>query len=228
MVEQYQNWERRRRSSGYTGQYKKKTMYPDGSGVENTVKHRATMLRSVLQYAKRAGIVDRNVASTRDSYVDFPNPQRHEFLVLTPEEAQNMLMYLESEDLWFKVAVLLALLFGLRRSEIVGIRICDIDLAQGIIRISHTVTQQTIDSKNVLSANPFTKNKRAKEFELEAELKSLLSQLIQENSKNKQAFGKDYDQTWEGYLFRYADGSLVSPNALTNKFRNFLKKNGLK
>lgn len=98
MVERYQNWERMRRSPGYKGEHKKKTMYSDGSGIENTVKHRTTMLRSVLQYAKRAGMVDRNVASNRDSYVDFPNPQRHEFQVLTPEEAQKMLECLEHEE----------------------------------------------------------------------------------------------------------------------------------
>ena len=74
------------------------TMYSDGSGIENTVKHSTTMLRSVLQYAKRAGMVDRNVASNRESYVDFPNPQRHEFQVLTPEEAQKMLECLEHEE----------------------------------------------------------------------------------------------------------------------------------
>lgn len=228
MVERYQNWERMRRSPGYKGEHKKKTMYSDGSGIENTVKHRTTMLRSVLQYAKRAGMVDRNVASNRDSYVDFPNPQRHEFQVLTPEEAQKMLECLEHEELWFKVVVILALLFGLRRSEIIGIRICDIDITQGIIRISHAVTQQTIDNKNVLSANPFTKNKKAKEFELEQYLIRILNELIRDQKKNEQVFGKSYDRTWDGYLFRHVDGKLIFPNMVTSKFRNFLKKNGLK
>ena len=33
MVERYQNWERMRRSPGYSGKHKKKTMYSDGSGI---------------------------------------------------------------------------------------------------------------------------------------------------------------------------------------------------
>ena len=149
-------------------------------------------------------------------------------MVITPNEAKIMLEYLKYEELWLEAAVMLALLYGLRRSEIIGIRIDDIDFVEGVIRISHTVTQQTIDHKNILSANPFTKNKRVKQFKLMEPLKSILEELMYEQKKNRQIFGKNYDHAWDGYLFRYADGKLISPNVVTSKFRNFLKTNGLK
>lgn len=90
-IEQYLNWERARRQPDYTGKDKKRVKYADGSGIENTVMHRATVIRSVLQYAKREGIVDRNAASKNDSQIDLPRPQRHEFYVLNVEEAQRLL-----------------------------------------------------------------------------------------------------------------------------------------
>lgn len=82
-VEDYLAWERRRRQPGYDGQYAVRPMHPDGAGIENTVKHRATAVRSILQSAKRAGLVERNVASTRDSDVELPKVQQHTFDVLS-------------------------------------------------------------------------------------------------------------------------------------------------
>lgn len=228
MIERYIIWERERRQPDYAGEHKKNCKYKDGSGIENTIKHRTTLIRSVLQYAKREGIVDPNVASTRDSQINLPNPQRHEFPVLSHEEAKQLLQKLKEKALWFVVAVTIALLLGLRRSEIVGLRECDIDWVANSITACHTVTQQTIDKKNVLSPKPFTKNRHAKIFPMVEAIKSLLQELIQENHRNAKIFGKDYDKTWDGYIFRYPDGKLVTPNALTNTFERFVKENHFK
>lgn len=228
MIERYLVWERNRRKLEYTGEYKKQSKYSDGSGVENTLKHRTTLLRSVLQYAKREGIVVRNVASIRDSQIDLPSPQRHEFDVLNIEEAKCLIHMLDGEELWFKVAVILALIFGLRRSEVIGLRIHDIDFEKGILRITHTVTQQTIDGKDTLVSKPFTKNRHAKTFALTKDMIDLLKELIEEHRKNEKLFGKDYECQWMDYLFRHPDGRLISPNLLTSQFAKYIKKNGLK
>jgi len=228
MVERYINWERCRRRPEYVGEHKKTSKYSDGSGVENTIKHRTTLLRSVLNYAKREGIVDRNVASIRDSNVDLPSPQQHEFDVLSIEEAKQLIQMLEGEELWFKVAVVLALFLGLRRSEIVGLRIYDIDLEKGILKVTHTVTQQTIDGKNTIVSKPFTKNRRPKIFRLTEPLTGLLKKLIDEHHENEKLFGENYNREWNDYLFRYPDGKLVHPNTLTNTFTKHVKRNGFK
>lgn len=59
-------------------------------------------------------------------------------------------------------------------------------------------------------------------------LNKLIAVLIEEHKKNAKAFSENYDHTWDGYLIRYPDGKIVSPNALTNKFAAFIKKNNLK
>ena len=162
MVEQYQNWERARRRPDYTGEYKKKSKYKDGSGIENTIKHRTTLIRSVLRYAKRDGLVERNVASARDCHISLPSPQRNLFPVLTVAEATRMMKLIKKEELWFQTAVAMGLLIGLRRSEVVGVREDAINWDAGQIIIFQTVTQQTLDGKNSITAKPFTKNKEPK------------------------------------------------------------------
>lgn len=228
MVEQYQNWERARRRPDYTGEYKKKSKYKDGSGIENTIKHRTTLIRSVLQYAKRDGVVERNVASARDCHISLPSPQRNLFPVLTVAEATRMMKLIKKEELWFQTAVAMGLLIGLRRSEVVGAHEDAINWDTGQIIISQTVTQQTLDGKNSITAKPFTKNKEPKKLELVMQLGVLLKKLIEENSNYASTFGKDYDHTWDGYLIKHPDGKLVSPNELTNKFALFIRKHQLK
>lgn len=56
-VEAHLAWERMRRQPEYAGAYKVSALYADGSGIENTVHHRYTVLRAVLQYAKREGLL---------------------------------------------------------------------------------------------------------------------------------------------------------------------------
>lgn len=126
-VEAYLDWERKRRQPEYMGPYKVRSQRSDGSGIENTVKHRHTTLRSILQYAKREGIVTRNVASLHDCHISVPKPQRQLFPVLNSDEASELISYLADEPLWFKSTVLLGLLLGLRRSEIIGLKFSDID-----------------------------------------------------------------------------------------------------
>lgn len=228
MIEKYQHWERMRRQPNYIGEYAKRAKYNNGSGIENTIKHRTTLIRSALQYAKRAGIVVRNVASSRDCQIELPRPMRNVFPILTWEEAKALLDETKGEPLWFRLVVLVATLYGLRRSEIVGLRFENIDWAVGEITICWTITQQTIDGKNVITPRPFTKNRKPKIFKLDPTVKRILRELIAEHAQNEKLFGADYCRDWEGYLLRYPDGKLISPNTVTNYFDRFIKTKGLK
>lgn len=139
-----------------------------------------------------------------------------------------MIQLAESEELWFRAAISLGLLLGLRRSETVGTMESALNWEEKRIVITQTVTQQTVDGKNIVVVKPFTKNKRPKNLPLVSSLCEIIAELVKENKKNETIFGKDYDHTWDGYLIRYPDGKLVSPNALTNKFAAFVKKHNLK
>ena len=227
-VEAYLNWERQRRQANYSGENKVKPRNSDGSGIENTVHHRYTVLRSILQYAVREGIIDRNVASKRDAHIQPPMPQRQEFSVLTQAEASNLIQHLKQEPSWFQTAVLLALLLGLRRSEIIGIQLSDINWESRTLTIRRAVTQQTLNRKNTLVIKPHTKNRRPKTLNLSNELCDMLRHWIAEQQKYRDTFGTDYILDWDGYLMRYQDGKLVPPNTITQHFQIFLSKNNLK
>jgi integrase len=228
MIEDYQVWERARRSENYVGKYGRKRKYMDGSGVENTIKHRTTLIGSVLQYAKRDDLVVRNMASPRDCQVELPKPMRHLFPLLTEREVSGLIHATKRKPLWFRMVVLLAALFGLRRSEICGLRVDDIDWERGTITIRRTVTQQTVNRKNSVTSRPFTKNRRPKVFALVEPVERVLRALLAEHEENEKLFGSNYCHDWDGYLLRYPDGKLISPNTVTDFFMSFNKQAGLK
>ncbi len=232
VVEDYLAWERRRREPGYQGPFARKPISPDGAGIENTVLHRATTLRSILQFAKREGIILTNFASKQDCNVELPTPQDYEPTILTPEEADRFVERLKNEPLWFIVAVLLALTIGPRRSEVIGLREKDIDFSANQITIRNVVTQQPVNGKTVLTSRVKTKGKKAKQLclsdNLDDDLRRGLQMLIQANRDNAELFGEQYDHEWDGYVFRYPDGKLIQPNTLTQRFSRFSKEVGIK
>lgn len=227
-VESYLDWERQRRQPDYQGPNKVKSRYKDASGIESTVHHRYTALRSILQFAVREEIIGRNVASKRDTHIQIPTPQRQEFDILTKDEALDLIRHLASEPLWFQITVLLGLLLGLRRSEVIGIRLCDIDWQRKILTIRRTVTQQTLNGKNTIIEKPFTKNRRLKVLNLSQELCNSLHYYIKEQEEYSNLFGPSYQHNWNGYLMRYPDGKRVPPNTITQHFNSFLTKHSLK
>ena len=225
-VHDYIDWEYSRRKPGPN--QSKQTKSPDGAGINNTIMRRIAVLRSVLQDAKRNGIIEKNPAAASDSWVKLPKIQRASFQVLNGDEAQTLLAAIEQEPLWFKAAIFLGLLYGLRRSEILGIRIQDIDFPQRRLSVCNTVTQQTIHNKNIITAKPKTKGTKLRTFTLSPQVVTLLQSLIDLNNANLLQFGKAYDNSWAGYIFRDIDGQIIAPNRLTNSFKNFLVANNLK
>ena len=59
-------------------------------------------------------------------------------------------------------------------------------------------------------------------------LTDLLRKLCNEHAQNEEMFGSAYAQDWNGYIMRYKDGQLISPNALTRAFSQFIEKHGFK
>ena len=48
------------------------------------------------------------------------------------------------------------------------------------------------------------------------------------HSQNSFSYGAAYCEDWANYIFRDADGRLIRPNRLTERYGKFLQKNGLK
>ena len=112
--------------------------------------------------------------------------------------------------------------YGLRRSEVLGLKWDSINFASGIVTIKHTVVRfsTVVEKDSTKNASSF------RSYPLTAEIKEILLQLKQQENENRKLFGKDYNES--DYIFKWADGKPFAPDYVTRNFSQLLKKHNLR
>lgn len=96
---------------------------------ERSIRYVHATLRAALEDAVREDLVARNVAKL----VRLRTPERAETRVLSVTEGQTLLRAVQPDRLF--AALVLLMVLGLRRSEVLGLRWSDVDLERGELRI---------------------------------------------------------------------------------------------
>ena len=152
--------------------------------------------------------------------VKFKKPRKDDVFkgdFYTVEEA-NLLLDIFQKDALLPV-VQIALFYGLRRSEILGLRWAAINFKDNTIKIERTVVKvkTLIDKKR-------TKNKSSlRTMPLMPAIKKMLVALKKEQIEDQLLIGSSYFHS--DYVFRLKDGTPMKPDHISNRFRNVLNKN---
>lgn len=93
------------------------------------------VIRGTLMDAVRSGIIPVNFAT----YAEFPKIQKYEGQSYTADQVRQLLTAAKEEGEPFYTAIMLATIYGLRRSEICGLRWSDIDFDKGTLNVCNTV-----------------------------------------------------------------------------------------
>ena len=184
----------------------------------NTVRKHAVLLKSVFRDAIDDGLLERNPAKKAKEPKYIPYNAR----TYSAEEIQKLLDKMENHSL--ADVVWIAVIYGLRRSEICGLRWEDVDFEQDILYVRHKVIQVRVNGKQVIeksNALKTTASRRA--YPLHPEIKRRLQMRRERIVEYKRMFGDGYDRQNEAYIFVQQDGSLLKPDAVTNRFRSFMK-----
>lgn len=174
-----------------------------------SVKKHLSVIRQALDEAVLRGLTEANPARS----VKLPKSRggkKDRTVFLTVEEAQAMLNALRGEQIYPTVVV--ALLYGLRRSEVLGLRWEAVSFERNTLAVQHTVV------KNVtIEASDVTKTQRSRRvYQLLPEVRAVLWELYEARGTPT-----------EGYIFVWSDGRLFRPDYLTRAFKRVLRKNKL-
>lgn len=189
----------------------------------NTAIHYHANIRKALQYAYRTGMIPSNPAD---------RIQRPKILPFTggfysATEAERLLAAVKGDPLEF--GVIMALYYGLRRSEVVGLKWSAVDFENKRIRINHVVTVADIDGKIVTIAKDRTKTKSStRTMPLIPSVEEYLLRLKKEQEQNRKLCGKCYCTDYLDYIYVNKIGELVKPDYLSVRFRALLEKNNLR
>ena len=189
----------------------------------NTVIHRHANLRKALQYAFRTGLLDNNPADR----VQRPRKERYQAHPYNGEELEVLFEKVKGTNL--ELGVILAAFYGLRRSEICGLKWEAIDFHRKTITIRHTVTQVKVGDEMKLIQKDRTKTKSShRTLPLVKPFENLLLAIRDKQDANRRICGNCYCRDYLDYVYVNEMGELIKPNYLTQAFPDFLERHGLR
>lgn len=119
----------------------------------NTVIHRHANIRKALQYAFKTGLLDSNPADK----IDRPRKEKFVGSIYNEKELEQLFKVVKGDTI--ELGVIPAAFYGLRLSEVVGLKWDAIDFENKTISIRHVVVQASIDGKYVTIRKDRTKTK---------------------------------------------------------------------
>lgn len=169
-----------------------------------TVRKHLSILKQALNEAVVLGYIEHNPC-TSIKLARRKSVSAERMVFLSVEEAQAMLLSIKGSQ--YYTAVVLALFYGLRRSEVLGLKWSAIDFDRNTLTVRHTVV------KNVsISREDVTKTETSfRTFELLPEIRDHLLSLPRLNE----------------YICTSPSGEPLRPDSLTRGFQRCLAKSGL-
>lgn len=167
------------------------------------------------------------VASNIAKKVRLPKVQEFIGHYYNREELINLLECVRGKQIEF--AVLMATYYGLRRSEIVGLKWSAIDFDYKTIFINHTVTEYSCEGKLVRESKDSAKTKKSiRTLPLIPEIEVHLLRMKEVQKHNKCLLDCDYCLDYEDYIYVNDFGHLIKPSYITHNFPKILNEFGLR
>lgn len=189
----------------------------------NTVIHYHAVIHRALKYAVKTDLIDVNPADKVD------RPRKNGFQPGFYEKDEMNHLFDCVSGLLIEAPVKLAAFYGLRRSEVLGLKWDAIDFDSGTITIQHTVTGCNVDGRYTIVARDTTKTKSSRRtLPLTPPIRELLLQLRAEQAENRRLCGDSYIRGYEGYICINEVGARIRPEYLSSHFEQVLEKNGLR
>jgi len=189
----------------------------------NTTIHRHANIRKALQYAFKIGLIDSNPADKVE------RPKKGKFVSNIYNSQELAVLFEKIKGDLCELGVILAAFYGLRRSEIVGLKWSAIDFDRKTISINHIVTSASVDGKDTLICKDRPKTKSSyRTLPLVKPFEDLLLALREKQKINQKLCGKCYCKDYLEYIYVNDMGGLIKPDYLTQHFPAFLEKHNLK
>ena len=161
-------------------------------------------------------------------------PQQEQFIADYYNQDELNKLFKVVKDTTLELIVYLTAFYGLRRSEVLGIRWSAIDFENKTITISHKVVTVTNEDKEVKKKTKIitkskTKNKSSyRTFPLFKEIENLLLYTRKMQEYYASIFKDSYNKQYKGFVCLDELGNLRKPDYISHKFKQILRNNDLR
>ncbi len=174
---------------------------------DGSIRYVHRLLRAALQDAVTDGLLAQNPAKS----LRLAHRYRPKFTTWTGEEATRFLKAAREDRLYALYAVALAL--GLRRGEALGLRWGDVDFADGVLRVAHSL--QRVNGQ--LRLGPVKTDGSARKVAVPAPLLAVLKEHRARQDEERKAAGARWRE--HGLVFTTKIGTPVEPRNVNRHFQ---------
>ena len=175
--------------------------------------------RNILNQACKAALLGDWIQANPCDGLHLPKQQKPEFSFYTAQQLARLLQAIRGEPLFPLVHV--AAVYGLRKSELLGLQWDSVDFEANTLTVKHTVVKLC----STVAKDTPKSNASRRTFPLIPEMRALFLQARADEAANRRLFGREYDEN--PYIFKWPDGRPFSPDFVSQKFCKLLRQNGL-
>ena len=189
----------------------------DGKGglSPRSLRLHKNIISQTLDLAVQSKLIPANPCQ----FVELPQNERYESTFYNAKQLQELFKAFEGDELLPLVKI--TALYGLRRSELLGLQWDSIDFERKTMTIRHTVSKVT-----EVVAKDKTKNASSRRsFPLTLEAEAIFRRAKELEAQNRTIFGREYQEN--AYVFKWASGKPYGPDYISHHFAKVLKKHGL-
>ncbi len=184
-----------------------------------TIKLHSVVLNLVFKQGIYEGLIKDNPCE----YAKYPTEKitatKAEASFYTVSQCEELLSITKGTPLYNMIYI--TFMYGLRRSEMLGLKWNAIDFENETISIQHTVVLNDSVARKDKTKNTSSKRK----YPLLPEVKMMLYEMLDEQKGNRSLFGNCYTES--GYIFVKQDGKPYYPSYPTHELSKIITKNNL-
>lgn len=182
---------------------------------QRSIKDIAMVLRLIL----REAVALKDIRSNPTEEVTIPKKKaevvRSEQFI---DENDMKILLSEIKGHALEELITITLFYGLRRSEVLGLRWDAINFDDNTVLINHTV----VKVKGKIAKDSTKTQASFRTYPLPEYIKAMLLKLKGQQQKNRVLFGKEYLES--DYVFTWEDGRTFSPDYVTKAFKKIVSK----
>lgn len=193
-------------------------MYNEGKSG-NTIKHYHANIHKALKYAVKMDLLIANPADK----VELPKLEKFRASFYTKEEINQLLKVFEGDRM--ELVVNIAAYYGLRRSEVLGLKWDAIDFEKGTLSVCRKITSINADGHEQLRVDDTLKTEASvRTLPLIPQIEKMLKERLKLEMQYSQILKSDFDRTFDGFVCRDNTGAIITPEYVTRHFKEVIKK----
>ena len=176
----------------------------------NTAIHFHVLMREALQSAVKQELIEKNIAD----FVDRPRKEKYQAKFYNKQELKELFDCIKGDPL--EAIIHITAFYGLRRSEVIGLKWSAIDFDNKVIKINHKVVRA---NRKLIGKNKMKNATSNRTLPLIPHIEEILLKEKEKQEQNKALFGNCYNTNYLDYVCVNQMGGLISPDYLTQHFR---------